>query len=174
MPEPRELTEEGLDHLQRAGRELLHAARSFLDAVEGVVEDRDRLAGLAEGVGGAVNEVLGVLRPLGERLTDPDRPRPWEAAATRPGDAGSWEPPRPADPAGTAAPAGPEEAVAPVGPTDVPEATAPPEATDPPEATAPTAPAGSAGPREPADPPGPADPAGTARPRARVRRIPVD
>ena len=159
MPEPRELTEEGLDHRQRAGRELLHAARSFLDAVEGVVEDRDRLAGLAEGVGGAVNEVLGVLRPLGERLTDPDRPRPWEAAATRPGDAGSWEPPRPADPAGRAATAGPEEAVAPVEPTDPPEATAPD---------------GSAGPRGPADPPGPADRAGPARPRARVRRIPVD
>ena len=34
---------EGVEHLQRAAREMVAAARSFLDAIEKVVEDRDAL-----------------------------------------------------------------------------------------------------------------------------------
>ena len=57
---------EGVDHLQRAARELLAAARSFLDVVEQVVEDDERLAGAASsivelvgrGVGTATNRDL--------------------------------------------------------------------------------------------------------------------
>jgi hypothetical protein len=38
---------EGVEHLQAAARELLGAARAFLDVVEDVVEDSDRLNGAA-------------------------------------------------------------------------------------------------------------------------------
>jgi hypothetical protein len=67
---------EGLDHLQRAAREMVAAARSFLDVVEDLVEDRDALnevatslSGAAAAVGQAVRQGLG------------GRPAPWEAAA---------------------------------------------------------------------------------------------
>ena len=51
-------TTDGLDHLQRAAREVLGAARSFLDAVEEMVEDRERLSGAAESVAGVVTDLL--------------------------------------------------------------------------------------------------------------------
>ena len=35
---------EAIDHLQTAANEMIAAARSFLDAVEGVVHDRDAVA----------------------------------------------------------------------------------------------------------------------------------
>ncbi|MFZ4517944.1 MAG: hypothetical protein ACOYOP_06125 [Microthrixaceae bacterium] len=163
MPEPRELTEEGLEHLQRAGRELLSAARSFLDAVEGVVEDRERLASLAEGVGGALSEAVGALRPLGERLADPDRPRPWEAAATRAPEPPSWD-------------SGPTVAGATAtGPTVAHEPDPDPGTPDEgiPDATAPgTTIPGPGAPDGPAPEPPAVSPGD--RPRARVRRIPVD
>ena len=41
---------EGIDHLQRAARELVAAARSFLDVVEQVVEDDERLSGAASSI----------------------------------------------------------------------------------------------------------------------------
>jgi hypothetical protein len=42
---------DGVDHLQAAARELIDAARAFLDVVEELVGDRDRLAEVAETVG---------------------------------------------------------------------------------------------------------------------------
>lgn len=42
---------EGLEHLQRAGKELIAAARAFLDVAEEVVDDRDRVAEVVAFVG---------------------------------------------------------------------------------------------------------------------------
>ena len=43
-------TAEGVEHLQTAARELLSAARAFLDVVEEVVEDPERVSNAAQGV----------------------------------------------------------------------------------------------------------------------------
>ncbi len=67
---------EGVDHLQRAAREVVAAARSFLDVVEELVEDRAAL----EEVSAAVSGVAGVLGQAVRRGLD-GRPAPWEAAA---------------------------------------------------------------------------------------------
>ena len=67
---------EGIDHLQRAAREMVAAARSFLDVVEELVEDRAALADVAAAVSGAAAAVGDVVRTgLGSRAA------PWEAAA---------------------------------------------------------------------------------------------
>ena len=50
---------EGIDHLQRAARELVAAARSFLDVVEQVVEDDERLSGAASSIAGLVGRGFG-------------------------------------------------------------------------------------------------------------------
>lgn len=60
--------QEGVDHLQRAARELIAASRAFLDVVEEVVERPD-----------AVQDLLGVVGSLGEaasRTLRPDRRTP--------------------------------------------------------------------------------------------------
>jgi hypothetical protein len=46
--QPEQATAETLDHLQTAASEMIAAARSFLDAVEGVVHDRDAVASVVE------------------------------------------------------------------------------------------------------------------------------
>ncbi len=66
---------EGVEHLQAAARELLLAARSFLDVVEEVVEDRDRLAGAASGVVGLLRDGISGAMPPSSPL------EPWERAA---------------------------------------------------------------------------------------------
>ena len=55
--------------LQRAAREVLGAARSFLDAVEELVEDRDKLHGAVESVTGVVGDLVAKVSPR--------RPSPW-------------------------------------------------------------------------------------------------
>lgn len=67
---------DGVEHLQAAARELLLAARSFLDVVEEVVEDRDRFGGAATGV---VDLLRSGLVAAGAAATPP--PEPWEQAA---------------------------------------------------------------------------------------------
>jgi hypothetical protein len=67
---------DGVEHLQAAARELLLAARSFLDVVEEVVEDRDRFGGAATGV---VDLLRSGLAAAGAAATPP--PEPWERAA---------------------------------------------------------------------------------------------
>lgn len=64
---------DGTAQLQRAAREVLGAARSFLDAVEELVEDRDKLHG-------AVESVTGVVSDLVARVS-PSRPSPWGETA---------------------------------------------------------------------------------------------
>jgi hypothetical protein len=66
---------EGVEHLQAAARELLLAARSFLNVVEEVVEDRDRLAGAASGVVELLRDGIAGAMPPSSPL------EPWERAA---------------------------------------------------------------------------------------------
>jgi hypothetical protein len=80
-PTPGDPAAEGVDHLQRAAREVVAAARSFLDAIEHVVEDREALrevsstvAGLAATVGDAIGDAVR------------GRPAPWVDAAWRSDD----------------------------------------------------------------------------------------
>lgn len=68
-------TAEAVEHLQSAARELLLAARSFLDVVEEVVEDRDRLAGAASSVVTLLRDGVTGAMPPGATL------QPWEQAA---------------------------------------------------------------------------------------------
>jgi hypothetical protein len=46
-----ERANEGLDHLQTAALELIHAARAFLDVAEDVVTDNDKVAEIVEVLG---------------------------------------------------------------------------------------------------------------------------
>lgn len=78
MDDPR--AAQGVEHLQSAARELLKAARSFLDVVEEVVEDPERLTGAASGLADLVTSSFG------------RRPQPWESAA--------WVDEDPSDPEG--------------------------------------------------------------------------
>ena len=64
-------TTEGVEHLQAAARELLSAARAFLDVVEEVVEDPEKVSNAAQGVSDLLRSGLGLVR----------RPEPWERSA---------------------------------------------------------------------------------------------
>lgn len=86
MEDPR--AAEGVEHLQAAAKELLLAARSFLNVVEEVVEDRDRFAG-------AATDIVGLLRDgLQGAMASTAPLQPWEQAAWRAGsgDAAGAEP----------------------------------------------------------------------------------
>ena len=52
---------DGMEHLQSAARELVAAARSFLDVVEHVIEDDERFAGAASSVADLVTRGLGTV-----------------------------------------------------------------------------------------------------------------
>lgn len=75
MPDDADATEDGptgndgTAQLQRAAREVLGAARSFLDAVEELVEDRDKLHGAVESVTSVVGDLVAKVSP--------SRPSPW-------------------------------------------------------------------------------------------------
>jgi len=102
---------EGVEHLQRAAREMVAAARSFLDAIEGVVEDRDALKEVSTTVAGLAATVGDV---IGDAVRG-GRPAPWVDSAWQPDDPAAEDPisaespvttPRPAttdDPASAAA-----------------------------------------------------------------------
>lgn len=70
---------EGVEHLQAAARELLAAARSFLDVVEDVVEDRARFADAATVVGEAVRDGLGLVGRRTGSWPEPDVAEPFAA-----------------------------------------------------------------------------------------------
>lgn len=158
---------QGVEHLQAAARELLLAARSFLNVVEEVVEDRDRLAGAAAGVTdllrGAVSTTLRSSAPL----------EPWERAA--------WQQPSPAPASDDTAPADTH-----IAPGDGDGDTAPADGhtgpadgdTDPTEHAGPGGSGGSGdsgGHDGSAPPPAPPPaPPRTRPPTRRVRRIAVD
>ena len=53
---------DAVEHLQAAARELIAAARVFLDAAEEVVEDPSRFREAADAAGGVLGEVVADLR----------------------------------------------------------------------------------------------------------------
>lgn len=76
MDDPR--TADGVEHLQRAARELLAAARSFLDVAEDMVEDPDRFTHAATQVVDLLRGGLGSVIPGSDSSS---RLQPWETAA---------------------------------------------------------------------------------------------
>lgn len=54
--------DQGIEHLQTAAKEMVFAARSFLDAIEGVITDRDKMSA-------AVGTMTDILETAGESLT---------------------------------------------------------------------------------------------------------
>ncbi len=52
--------EKGTEHLQVAAREMLSAARAFLDAIEDIVEDPDRIRELGQAVGSVAQQAVRV------------------------------------------------------------------------------------------------------------------
>jgi hypothetical protein len=79
---------DAVDHLQSAALELIEAARAFLDVLEELVADRDRLGEAAEVVGAAATaaaRLAGFGSPAGSDR-DP-------AAPAHPTDTGTAAPP---------------------------------------------------------------------------------
>lgn len=170
MDDPR--TAEGIEHLQAAARELVAAARSFLDVVEQVVDDDDRFSGaassfadlLGRGIGSATGKDLagGLLTGLAGRepawlRNDPDHPD----APHDPDDL--WFAPDPTEPtAEPAEPAEPEPAAGTSGSTAPPAKRAAPKRAASSKAASSKAASGTAA-------------SATAEPRTRrVKRIAVD
>ena len=93
MEDPR--TTQGVEHLQSAARELLKAARSFLDVVEEVVEDPERLTGAAAGLSDLVSGFTRRRQPWEDaawvdedvRSTDWDETDSWTGSVQAEGDA---------------------------------------------------------------------------------------
>ena len=65
---------EGIAHLQAAAREMIAAARSFLDVVDDVVNDDDRLGQAVGGMTDFVRQATDAVSRAGRRSTDTDRP----------------------------------------------------------------------------------------------------
>lgn len=58
----------GMEHLQTAAHEMIAAARSFLDVVEDVVSDREKLRGVADAVTDLVASAGGSLAKVADRV----------------------------------------------------------------------------------------------------------
>src|SRR4051794_40241719 len=71
----------GVEHLQAAAHEMLAAARSFLDAVEDVVSDRDKLNAVAA----TVTDLLSGAGSSLARVADKMAGAPHAGAAPEPG-----------------------------------------------------------------------------------------
>lgn len=65
-PTPR--LEDGVEHLQVAAHEMLAAARSFLDVVEDVVSDREKLSEVTASVTELLGSAGGSLARMAERV----------------------------------------------------------------------------------------------------------
>lgn len=63
--------EQGVEHLQVAAHEMLAAARAFLDVVEDVVSDRDKLSGVASTLTDLFGSAGASLSRLADRATKP-------------------------------------------------------------------------------------------------------
>lgn len=57
-----ERVSQGIDHLQNAAKELIAAARSFLDVLEDVVDDQNALRDAASVVGSVVESAVRAAR----------------------------------------------------------------------------------------------------------------
>ena len=92
---------QALEHLQRAAREMIAAARLFLDAAEELVDDPAVVKDVAGMAGGVVGEVVSELRRAGRARSGAGRP--FEADLDE-RDAGQEEAPEAAQRNGNAAP----------------------------------------------------------------------
>ncbi len=64
---------EGIDHLQAAAKEMISAARAFLDVVEELVEDKDAVASVVSAVGSVAHGAAEAVRAgTGVRSSDLD------------------------------------------------------------------------------------------------------
>jgi hypothetical protein len=66
VTDPQERAREGLEHLQAAARELIHAARAMLDVAEALVDDPEtvsHLVGALGTVGDVVRQAAAGARP---------------------------------------------------------------------------------------------------------------
>lgn len=70
-----ERANQGLDHLQTAALEMIHAARAFLDVAEEVVTDQDKVA-----------EIVHVLGSVADAATRAARGEPLRGGRARAGD----------------------------------------------------------------------------------------
>lgn len=61
---------EGVDHLQAAARELIAAARAFLDVAEDVVRDPKVAEGLLAGLGDLADQARTAARDAAGRATE--------------------------------------------------------------------------------------------------------
>jgi hypothetical protein len=61
-------TNEGMAHLQAAAREMVAAARSFLDALEDVVNDDDRMTTVVSGVTDMLRDATDTVAGVGRRV----------------------------------------------------------------------------------------------------------
>jgi hypothetical protein len=68
-------TNEGMAHLQAAAREMVAAARSFLDALEEVVNDDARMTTVVSGVTDALRDATDVVTGVGRRVVPTREPR---------------------------------------------------------------------------------------------------
>lgn len=57
-----ERANQGLDHLQAAALEMIHAARAFLDVAEDVVSDQDKVAEIVEVLGSVADAATRAAR----------------------------------------------------------------------------------------------------------------
>jgi hypothetical protein len=55
---------QGVDHLQTAAREMIEAARAFLDVVEDFVGDQDRMASVADAISAVARGAKSAVRPV--------------------------------------------------------------------------------------------------------------
>jgi hypothetical protein len=67
-------TNEGVAHLQAAAREMVAAARSFLDALEDMVNDDDRMTTVVSGVTDALREATDAVAGIGRRVVPTREP----------------------------------------------------------------------------------------------------
>ena len=75
-----ERANQGLDHLQTAALEMIHAARAFLDVAEEVVTDQDKVA-----------EIVHVLGSVADAATRAARGEPLRGGRDRAGDDASGQ-----------------------------------------------------------------------------------
>jgi hypothetical protein len=73
-----ERANQGLDHLQAAALEMIHAARAFLDVAEDVVSDQHKVAEIVEVLGSVADAATRAAR--GEPLRGPRRATGADAA----------------------------------------------------------------------------------------------
>ena len=81
-----ERANQGLDHLQAAALEMIHAARAFLDVAEDVVSDQNKVAEIVEVLGSVADAATRAAR--GEPLRGARDRADGDAAADGDGDRG--------------------------------------------------------------------------------------